>query len=106
MASISRATVTGKIHDVMPNTITDADIDAQMLALLSQRTPPATICPSEVARSLAKQESEWRALMPRVRNAAYKLARAKRIEITQGGRAIDPATPARGAIRLRRIDAT
>jgi hypothetical protein len=105
MISVITASNTGKIHEVMASTITQADIDTQMLALLQLRLPPATLCPSEVARSLAKTETEWRALMPRVRESAYRLARARRIEITQGGVAIDPGTPARGAVRLRRINA-
>eukprot|EP01042_Synura_sphagnicola_P028800 gene28800-37150_t len=33
--------------------MTDADVEAQIFALLAQRKPHTTICPSEVARALA-----------------------------------------------------
>ncbi|WP_408155488.1 DUF3253 domain-containing protein [Paraburkholderia strydomiana] len=38
-----------------------------MRALPGRRAPPASICPSDVARRLAADESGWRALMSVVR---------------------------------------
>lgn len=34
--------------------MTDADVEAQIFALLAQRKPHTTICPSEVARALER----------------------------------------------------
>ncbi|HEY0148181.1 MAG TPA: DUF3253 domain-containing protein [Allosphingosinicella sp.] len=47
------------------------DIRKAALALLAARAPGATICPSEVARTIAaaEGESEWRGLMPAVHGA-------------------------------------
>jgi hypothetical protein len=80
-----------------------AAIEAAILALLVQRRPGATVCPSEVARRLAPETARWRALMPEVRAAAGRLAAAGRITMTQRGRAVDPGR-ARGPIRLRLPD--
>ena len=44
---------------------------------------------------------DWRPLMEPARRAARRLVAAGTLEITQGGRAVDPST-ARGPIRLRR----
>ena len=74
--------------------VSDDDIRRQILALLTQRDPGKTICPSDAARALAH---DWRPLMEPVR----KVARAMpEVEITQKGEVIDPET-ARGPIRLR-----
>jgi hypothetical protein len=72
---------------------------AAILQLLADRAPGATICPSEAARALGGDDG-FRPLMPVVREAAAQLAAAGEIEVTQGGRAVDPAS-ARGPIRLR-----
>ena len=69
-----------------------------ILSLLEQRDPGKTICPSEVARAL---DDDFRPLMDVVRDAAVELRRRGVIEVTQGGRPVDPAA-ARGPIRLRR----
>ncbi len=85
--------------------ISDEAIARAILLLLSGRKPNATICPSEVARSLETSESGWRALMPSVRVQAALLAVAGRIAITQGGVTIDPQTlldgKVRGPVRLK-----
>ncbi len=66
---------------------------------LAQARHPGTCCPSDVARSLRDDESQWRALMAPIREAALTLARDGRIEVLQRGQ---PATPPwRGPIRLR-----
>ena len=67
------------------------------LALVRERGPGRTACPSEVARRMDPQR--WRELMPAVRSAAGELAAAGRIEVTRKGRRVDPAA-ARGPIRL------
>lgn len=73
------------------------DLEAKILQLLAERKPGATICPSEVARSLA---DDWRPLMEPVREAARQLVKSGHIDITQKGHVVDPKT-ARGPIRLR-----
>ena len=80
-------------------TIEDSDIAAAMLQLVSQRASAASACPSEVARRLAP--NQWRALMPRVREIAARLAVQGQIEITQRGAAVSPQGPWTGPIRLR-----
>ncbi|MZG05771.1 DUF3253 domain-containing protein, partial [Streptomyces sp. SID5614] len=44
----------------------------------------------------------WRSLMEPARQAARRLVGAGRVEITQGGRPVEP-DEARGAIRIRRV---
>lgn len=77
----------------------DQAIERRILELLEARTLGATLCPSEVARAL-RPDGNWRALMEPVRQAARRLQRAGRIEVTQRGQPIDPSA-ARGPIRLR-----
>ena len=78
--------------------MTDArQIEAEILAQTAARGPDKSICPSEVARSLA---DEWRPLMHLVRQAAMGLAKSGLIEILRKGKPIDPAT-LHGVIRLR-----
>ncbi|HSP19053.1 MAG TPA: DUF2256 and DUF3253 domain-containing protein [Myxococcaceae bacterium] len=75
----------------------DGTLEARILALLQARARDASICPSDVARSVAE---DWRPLMEPVREAARRLVARGVLEITQGGRPVDPSH-ARGAIRLR-----
>jgi hypothetical protein len=77
-----------------------SQIPDRMMALLKARHP-ASICPSEVARALTDNPSDWRALMPEVRNCARELARAGFVLVTQRGTVLDAEQPYRGAIRLR-----
>jgi hypothetical protein len=82
----------------MPGKITTAEAEAAILAMLEQRKPDTTICPSEVARHLAP--GHWRALMPAIRDAARRLALGARLQITQKGRPVDPDR-IHGPIRLK-----
>ncbi len=81
--------------------MTPADIEHAIVLLLDQRKPGATICPSEVARSLASDGGPWRALMPQVRQVAQALAQDGRLHVTRGGAQVD-ATSRGGPIRLGR----
>lgn len=74
-------------------------LEAAILELLGQRRAGASVCPSEVARRCYAGDA-WRGHMEAVRQAARRLAHAGRLQITQGGREVDPCT-FRGAIRLR-----
>lgn len=70
------------------------------LALLGERGPVASICPSEIAR--AEDPRHWRAQMDAVREVARHLARKNLIVITQRGRPLDPDGPFKGPIRFSR----
>ena len=76
-------------------------LEKAIQSTLSTRATGATICPSEVARSLGG--TDWRELMEPVRKAARRLVARGQIEITQHGAVVDPDT-VRGPIRLRRVD--
>ena len=77
----------------------DRQLEATIGALLDQRRPEASICPSEAARAV--DPDGWRELMPRARAAAGRLATVGQAEVTQGGEVVDVAT-ARGPVRIRR----
>ena len=77
----------------------DGRLERAVSALLADRRPGATICPSEAARVVAPEG--WRELMPAARAAAARLAGAGAVEVTQGGVVIDVAA-ARGPVRIRR----
>ncbi|WAB84391.1 DUF3253 domain-containing protein [Microcella daejeonensis] len=87
----------------------DRTLEESIRSLLAQRAHDATICPSEAARAVAAAEGAsggaedeaWRALMEPARRAARRLVAAGEVEITQGGRVVDPST-AKGPIRVRR----
>jgi hypothetical protein len=80
-----------------------ADVDTRLEqaidALLDDRRPGATICPSEAARAVDPEG--WQELMPAARAAAGRLAAAGQVEVTQRGEVVDVAT-ARGPVRVRR----
>ncbi|WP_344811325.1 DUF2256 and DUF3253 domain-containing protein [Microlunatus aurantiacus] len=82
-------------------TAEDRRLEDVTLSLLADRAATSTICPSEVARAVGTEES-WRTLMEPARRAARRLVAAGEVEITQGGRIVDPST-AKGAIRIRRV---
>lgn len=75
----------------------DEQLEQVTLSLLEGRS--GTVCPSEVARAVDAEG--WRDLMEPARQAARRLVAAGQVEITQGGRAVDPST-AKGPIRIRR----
>ncbi len=77
---------------------TDAALEQAILDLLDARS--GTICPSEAARAVDAEG--WRDLMEPARQAARRLVDRDEVEITQGGRVVDPST-AKGPIRIRRV---
>lgn len=81
----------------------DRALEECIRSLLAGRAGGATICPSEAARAVAGDADEhaWRDLMEPARRAARRLVAAGEVEITQGGRVVDPST-AKGPIRIRR----
>ncbi|WP_250286835.1 DUF3253 domain-containing protein [Streptomyces atroolivaceus] len=81
---------------------TDRILERAILELLERRAPTSTICPSDAARAVYGGDDDgWRALMEPARRAARRLVTAGEVEITQGGRRVEPAE-ARGPIRIRR----
>lgn len=77
----------------------DRELETAIRQLLANRAPTATICPSEAAR-LVDAEG-WRELMEPARRAARRLVDHNEVEITQGGKVVDPSH-AKGPIRVRR----
>ena len=80
-------------------TATDAALEKAILSLLRTRARDASICPSEAARHVGGES--WQSLMESARMAARRLVAAGQVEITQGGRVVDPSR-AKGPIRIRR----
>jgi hypothetical protein len=80
-------------------------IEDAIFALLAERDPGKTICPSEAARSAwsGPEPEGWRGLMPQVRSTAVGLARSGRLVITRKGKAADPNS-FKGVYRLRLPD--
>ena len=69
----------------------------EILARLAERGEGKTICPSEVLPLELKKNKE---MMESVRAVARELVTEGLIEITQGGKVVDPQN-FRGPIRLR-----
>ena len=80
----------------------DAQLEQPVRTLLAARARGATICPSEAARAVGGEQ--WRELMEPARAAARRLVAAGEVEVTRGGRVVDPST-AKGPIRVRRREA-
>jgi len=78
----------------------DTKLESAILSLLATRARGATICPSEAARQLSPDD--WQELMEPARCAARRLHNAGTIQITQGGKRVDPSR-AKGPIRLRLV---
>ncbi len=81
-------------------TDTDRALERSILDLLAARARTSTICPSDAARAVGRDDG-WRELMEPARRAARRLVAAGEVEVTQGGRVVDPST-AKGPIRIRR----
>jgi hypothetical protein len=79
-------------------TRTDEALQQAILDLLDARS--GTICPSEAARVVDPEG--WQDLMEPARQAARRLVAAGDVEMTQGGRVVDPST-AKGPVRIRRV---
>ena len=75
-----------------------AEARAAIEKLLAERAPGKTICPSDAARALGG-DAGFRPLMGTVRDAARELVAAGRVEVTQGGEAVD-IDQAKGPVRL------
>jgi Protein of unknown function (DUF3253) len=75
----------------------------RILAMLALRDADSSLCPSEVARSLAPDGAAgWRGLMPVVREVACQLASRQRVRVTRGGVPLNLNALGRGPVRLSR----
>ncbi len=74
------------------------EIQNEIMKLLETRTAEKTICPSEV---LPANEKQNKSRMEFVRQAARHLVHQGKVEITQGGKVVDP-DEFRGPIRIRK----
>jgi len=73
------------------------DLRALILEFARSRTDGKTFCPSEVARATGR--SNWRPLMPEVRQAAFALADEGAVVVMQRGEVVDGRT-AKGPLRI------
>jgi hypothetical protein len=80
-------------------TKTDQQLQDAIVDLIGRRAATSTICPSEAAKQV--DPDGWRELMEPARRAARRLVAEGTVEITQGGKVVDPST-AKGPIRVRR----
>lgn len=77
-----------------------ATLAAEILRQTAARGPDSSICPSEVARALAPEES-WRGLLGPIRQAAMTLAREGRVQVLRKGKPVPLDQPPHGVLRLR-----
>ena len=93
-------------QEISPHTIREI-----MLALVQERGPQKSVCPSEVARALVTAQIDdheqqvtdgeaWRMHMDAVRAMAHRLVEEGRIVVTQQGKSVDIRT-AKGPVRLQ-----
>ena len=81
--------------------ISDEAIVETILALVAERGPGKTICPSEAARALGGPHPDgWSPLMPRIRRAAVALMRDGRLAIRRKGRVVEDPDDFRGVYRI------
>ncbi|OLZ64181.1 S-adenosylmethionine tRNA ribosyltransferase [Streptomyces amritsarensis] len=94
--------MTGRQEATGLQEVTGRHLEQAILNLLERRGPTATICPSDAARAVYQGDDDgWRDLMEPTRRAARRLVATGEVEMTRGGRAVDPAG-ARGPVRIRR----
>ncbi|MEM7701453.1 MAG: DUF3253 domain-containing protein [Pseudomonadota bacterium] len=77
----------------------DVTSEKAILALLTQRGPGKTICPSEAARLIAGPDGDWRGEMERVHAASDALLNAGDIRLSWQGKPIEKR---RGPYRITR----
>ena len=81
-------------------TAVDTALEQAIVELLNTRARDASICPSEAARVVGGES--WQSLMEPARKAARRLVAQEKVQITQGGKVVDPSR-AKGPIRIRRF---
>jgi hypothetical protein len=73
-------------------------VRAAILEMLDTRADDASICPSEVARTV--KPDGWRALMPLVRDVARELAHEGVVDVKQRGKRVPADAEWRGPVRI------
>ena len=77
----------------MPDTLKsgarESALEETLLQLVTERGAGKTICPSEVARAVASDDT-WRSLLGPIRTVAVELARRGEVVITRKGKPVDP----------------
>lgn len=73
----------------------------RVMTMLGARAAGATLCPSEVARSLAGEGGDWRARMGEIHDAVDALATAGAVRLSWKGRVMRER---RGAYRIGLAD--
>ena len=81
-------------------TAVDTALEQAIVELLNARARDASICPSEAAQRVGGES--WQSLMEPARMAARRLVAQEKVQITQGGKVVDPSR-AKGPIRIRRF---
>ena len=81
-------------------TAVDTALEQAIVELLNARARDASICPSEAAQCVGGED--WQRLIEPARMAARRLVAQEKVQITQGGRVVDPSR-AKGPIRIRRF---
>lgn len=79
----------------------DEHVDTKILALCNAQAPGKSICPTDVAKALAREDGNWRHMMGRIRKRAIALARTGQIDILRKGKPVESLEDLRGVIRLR-----
>jgi hypothetical protein len=75
----------------MPKHANPEELEATMLALVTQRGVGRNLDPTDVARAVGGDRPEgWGPLMQPVRQAAVRLMKAGRLVILRKGRPVDP----------------
>jgi hypothetical protein len=75
-------------------------LNETIMSMAKKRGLEKTFCPSEIARQLASEESQWRSLMEPVRSAAAKLIDKGQLVCKQNGEIVD-IRKTKGPIRLQ-----
>ncbi|WP_082909349.1 DUF3253 domain-containing protein [Mycolicibacterium iranicum] len=75
-------------------------LKSAICALAEHRGRDSSTCPSDAARAVGG--ADWRELMDDARDLARELAKSGAVEITQGGKVVDPEGQWRGPIRIRK----
>ena len=83
----------------MTTSPTDQDLERTLLALLAERGPGKSICPSEVPRNLLGETGPWRSHLKRVRSIAGRLAETGRVVVLRHGKPVT-SDGIRGVVRL------
>ena len=86
-------------------------IQTHLQRLLSARTYPKTLCPSEIARAFTAAElqqatvTNWRELMPEIRREVWGMRDGGEVDILQRGEVLGDEVgleDVRGPVRVRR----